>query len=179
MVKQDVYDFIDKVKTKAMKAIMAKYEKEYWKAVDEYLDQTPKLKDLIERTQKSIDETAALENEIRGNFNGGYTTTSPFITNGIKDVKRLVFNYGWSEPYITTEKLTEIHKNFLTEKEKVATEYGKIKKLCQEKKTAQKAVAFLKSLGFDVSYFDKLQPTVDLRQPVNTGILFPCKEKGV
>ena len=179
MVEQDVYDFINKVKTKAMKAIMEKYEKEHWEAVDEYLDQTPKLKDLIERAQKAIDETAALENEIRGNFNANYHIGPLFLTNGSKDVKRLLFNYGWSTPFITTEKLTDIHKNFLTEKEKVATEYDKIKKLCQEKKTAQKAVAFLKSLGFDVSYFDKLQPTVDLRQSVNTDILFPCKEKGV
>lgn len=179
MVKQDVYDFIYKVKTKAMKAIREKYEKDYWEAVDEYLDQTPKLKDLIESAQKSIDEIAALEKEIRGNFIADYDTSPQFLTNESKDIKRLLFNCGWSAPCITTEKLTEIHKNFLAEMEKVATEYGKIKKLCQEKKTAQKAVAFLKSLGFDVSYFDKLQPTVDLRQIVNTDILFPCKEKGV
>ena len=178
MVKQDVYDFIDKAKTKAMKAIMEKYENEHWEAVDEYLVQTPKLKDLIERIQKSIDETAVLEKEIRDNFIAVYLIGPLFLTDGSKDVKRLLFNYGWSTPFITTEKLTDIHKNFLTEKEKVATEYDKIKKLCQEKKTVQKAVAFLKSLGFDVSYFNKLQPTVDL-QPVNTDILFPCKEKGV
>lgn len=118
MVEQDVYDFINKVKTKAMKAIMEKYEKEHWEAVDEYLDQTPKLKDLIERAQKSIDETVVLEKEIRGNFIANYHIGPLFLTNGSKDVKRLLLNYGWSAPFITTEKLTDIHRNFLTEKKK-------------------------------------------------------------
>ena len=172
--KNTVYEFLSKVQQKAIDTIDEKYKVLTEKAIDEYLGlpENVALTTAIDDLQAALDLAKQKTKNLNVLANRNLSCTH-------YDVRGELF-YGWYA--LKVESIRDIKSKRDNEIQPLKIEYSKIRAVCQKKKTGEKGMEFLKSIGFDVSWLEKHQPEITQKPApgkINTKILFPCKEKGL
>ena len=179
VTKTQVYDFVEKVKYKALESVNEKFVVELQETIDAELNK-PENHVLKEAVDSIIYHSAAglsAQNTIRK-----YVPQCCNYLSDAKDVKNGMFRSGWNFPE-GFDAIRTVHAENNEKVRRIREEYDKIMKIVKRKKNGDQGKTALIALGFDCSYLDKLStlPVVikEAEIKVDKSLLFPCGETGI
>lgn len=181
--KQDVVDFVAKVRAKALNAVKSKTEEEI-KAEFEAALIKQRLNDLLEKAQEHLNQLVAALTAISEAIGFSFKDHR----YGANDLVRIYYNLisldsNTHTPVSIKEKLyysnlvetsgiKEAQERSKKEQEKVADAYQVVAKTVERMRDPRKMIKYLDSLGFDTSYLYKHK-----KAALDPETLFPCKER--
>jgi hypothetical protein len=189
--KENVYYFINKVKEKAVNAVRAKHNEKIKEAIEEYFAQNEnqnfvidKFTDAMSSLSKIYLDFKKLAVETFGTSPYSFDSFGQFLTweNGSPapaDIKLYLQSalINGNNNLKASSYFSIFTKARSEEIKETENAYSQVMSLCQAAPTGNKGVEILKSLGFDVAYFDKIEKSEDKKTEVNTEKLFPCGER--
>lgn len=178
--KTDVKTFINKVEYKAGKSVDDKYQESVKAEIAKILESDQILKTNIASAQKQIKELLKTCGSIKatiaslGNISGnGWDTGLHTLMNdlGRSNYKNMVYE---SFKNIEPSTLVSLRKEYLEEKKSVKDAYRTLT-YNVDHMTPAKAVKYLASTGFDISWFAEDKEVI--AKSIDTSKLFVCGEK--
>jgi hypothetical protein len=179
--KTDVYNFIEKVQSKAIDAVEKKYATELASAIETALNKPENhiLRDAITSLECHLSKAIEADNLIKKHT--GISSTHAYKY----DLRSELFGirgYRYSIPK-GYESIRIIHAEREEELRRTKEEYAKIMRIVRNKKTGDQGKTALIALGFDVAYLDKLinlpVVVVESEMKIDKALLFPCGTAGV
>lgn len=174
--KTDVYDFIDKVQTKAVNSVNEKYEIAINQAIDSFLNDPVNsvLKKAIHETDYYSKKAVEAQEMVKK-----HTGRIDCLVNET-DMRATLFGSWRQSP---SEEVNQLKAELASQIYKVEEEYRKIKRMCQKKKTGDQARTALIALEFDVTWLNNLEnlPAVinEAEFKIDKSLVFPCGEQGL
>lgn len=173
--KTQVYEYLGKLRSKALDAINKDYDAQLKAAIETYLNDPAnvELKNAIENYLKY---SSLLSKEAQTITR----ITGKSLNVSVTDVMFQLFR-SWSPMSAETVNVVQADREIMIKK--VKDEYRKIEDIVRSKRNGQAAKEELIKLGFDVEYLTKKEyyPVVINPQTitVDKSLLFPCKENFV
>lgn len=180
MTKNDVYDFVQKVKSKAIASIEEKNKKALSKEKGKIYKKYKKDIERINNASREIgDATASLIEKLKADkefsFKDRYMYSSSFegsVKNIIREnaVHSIFEDNGIKHVGGVKEERDRASK----EVSMVKVEYDKVYTKCRELKSAKKCIEYLNELGFDTSSLEvKKESKLEVKD-INKDMLFVC-----
>jgi hypothetical protein len=174
--RQDVLDFLSKVRIKALNTVHADYMKRYNKEFDNIVSDQPRLLYLLGQARSLIGKLQAIKKEaqelIEGSWShkpgcGSHELSLP--TDFKTDLMTHFYDNGGTLKALNAHKEGELNA--------VRANYNVVYDKINVMRSPLKMRQYLDSLGFDTSYLDREKSPVE--NEVKTDKLFPCKERGL
>lgn len=178
--KTDVYEFIEKVQAKAIKAVKEKYATDLANAIELALNEPENhvVRDAIKAVELNLAEGIKAKAIIR-KFIPKCDRYDNYFTS--RDIKKDLFDNCYFPKEFKSIKM--VHDEYEEKLRKVEEEYHKIMRIVKNKKTGDQGKTALIALGFDVAYLDNLSNLPMVVNPVelsiDKSIIFPCGESGI
>lgn len=173
--KTQVYEYVSKLRAKALLSINKDYDAQLEAAIEAYLND-PENVELKTAIENYLRYSSLLEKEVQT-----ITRISGKSLNlSFSDVMFQLFR-SWSPMSAETVNVIQADREIMIKK--VKDEYRKIEAIVKGQRNGQAAKEKLIALGFDVEYLNKQEnyPVVINPQTitVDKSLLFPCKENFV
>jgi len=173
--KTQVYEYLSKLREKALLAINKDFDAQLEAAIWAYLNDPANVELKI-----AVDNYLRYDELLRKEAQTVTRISGKSLHISTTDVMHQLFR-SWSPMSAETVNVVQADREIMIKK--VKDEYRKIEDIVKSKRNGQAAKEELIKLGFDVEYLNKKEyyPVVINPQPVTVdkSLLFPCKENFV